>query len=62
MAANASAIPPRPPAFINKTGKTQFRVYFSLDDNDDNGTDYIGWYPGNNGTATNRPILEVVYQ
>jgi fibronectin type 3 domain-containing protein len=56
-ALNASGL-----SFINKTGTTQFRVYFSLDDNDDAGNDYIGWYSGENGTAANRPVLEVVYQ
>ena len=49
-------------SFLNKTGKTQFRVYFSLDDNDNRSADYIGWYAGDNGTATNRPALEVTYQ
>jgi pectate disaccharide-lyase len=48
--------------FINKTGKTQLRVYFSLDDNDDMGADYLGWYSGNDATAANRPVLEVTYQ
>lgn len=46
---------------INKTGTTQLRVYFTLDDNDDTGNDYIGFYSGENGTATNRPVLEVTY-
>ena len=48
--------------FVNKTGTTQFRVYFSTDDNDDLGADYVGFYPGDNATAANRPVLEVVYQ
>lgn len=48
--------------FINKTGKTQLRVYFSLDDNDDSGNDYIGFYSGNDSAAANRPVLEVTYQ
>ncbi len=48
-------------AAINKTGTTQFRVYFTLDDNDDTGNDYLGFYSGDNGTATNRPVLEVTY-
>lgn len=47
---------------INKTGKTQLRVYFSLDDNDDTSADYVGWYSGNDATATNRPTLEITYQ
>ena len=47
---------------INKTGKTQLRVYFSLDDNDDTGADYLGWHSGNDATSTNRPVLEITYQ
>jgi subtilisin family serine protease len=49
-------------AAINKTGTTQLRVYFNLDDNDDTGNDFIGWYSGDNGTAANRPQLVVTYQ
>lgn len=49
-------------AAINKTGKTQVRVAFTLDDNDDNGDDYVGFYSGNNATAANHPQLVVTYQ
>jgi Big-like domain-containing protein len=49
-------------AAINKTGTTQLRVYFNLDDNDDRGNDYIGYYSGDNTTAANRPQLVVTYQ
>ena len=49
-------------AAINKTGTTQLRVYFNLDDNDDTGNDYIGYYSGDNTTAANRPQLVVTYQ
>ena len=49
-------------AAINKTGRTQLRVYFALDDNDDLGADYIGYYSGNDQTAANRPQLVVTYQ
>jgi carboxypeptidase T len=49
-------------AAINKTGTTQLRVYFNLDDNDDTGNDYLGYYAGENGTAANRPQLVVTYQ
>ncbi|MGH7339439.1 MAG: DNRLRE domain-containing protein [Candidatus Rokuibacteriota bacterium] len=49
-------------AAINKSGTTQLRVYFALGDNDDGGTDYIGWYSGDNATAANRPQLVVTYQ
>lgn len=49
-------------AAVNKTGTTQLRVYFSLDDNDDTNNDYLGYYSGENGTAANRPQLVVTYQ
>jgi hypothetical protein len=49
-------------AAISKTGTTQLRVYFALDDNDDGGNDYLGYYSGNNGTAANRPQLVVTYR
>jgi len=49
-------------AHINKTGKTQLRVAFSLDDNDDTGADNIGWHSGNDATAANRPVLVITYQ
>ena len=49
-------------AAINKTGTTQLRVYFNLDDNNDKNADYIGYYSGDNGTAANRPQLVVTYQ
>ena len=49
-------------AAVSKTGTTQLRVYFALDDNDDGGNDYIGYYSGDNATAANRPQLVVTYQ
>jgi hypothetical protein len=49
-------------AAINKTGRTQLKLYFTLDDNDDNDYDYIGFYGGEAATAANRPTLEVTYQ
>lgn len=49
-------------AVINKTGKTQFRVYFALDDNNNSANDYIGYYSGNSSAAASRPQLVVVYQ
>jgi hypothetical protein len=49
-------------AAINKTGTTQLRVYFNLDDNNNRSADYIGYYSGDNGTAANRPQLVVTYQ
>ena len=49
-------------AAVNKTGTTQVRVYFALDDNDNGRNDYIGYYSGDNSTAANRPQLVVTYQ
>lgn len=49
-------------AALNKTGTTQLRVYFNLDDNDDMANDYLGYYSGENATAANRPQLVVTYQ
>jgi hypothetical protein len=48
-------------AAINKAGTTQLRVTFTLDDNDDLGYDYIGFYAGENATANNKPQLTVTY-
>jgi hypothetical protein len=48
-------------AVIDKTGITQFRIYFSLDDDDNGASDYIGWYSGDNATPANRPVLELIY-
>lgn len=54
---NAAAL-----SFINKTGTTQFRVYFSLHDNNDGSADYVGWYSGDNALPANGPVLEVLYR
>jgi len=48
-------------AALDKTGTTQLRVYFTLDDNDDSGNDYVGYYSGE-ATSANRPQLVVTYQ
>jgi fibronectin type 3 domain-containing protein len=48
--------------FIDKTGQTQFRVYFALDDNNDGESDYINWYAAESSVSANRPVLEIVYQ
>ncbi|MDX1999085.1 MAG: pre-peptidase C-terminal domain-containing protein [Thermoanaerobaculia bacterium] len=46
---------------ISKTAKTQFRLYCTLDDNDDLGFDYVAFYPGENATNANKPQLTVTY-
>ncbi len=47
-------------AFVNKSGPTQFRLRFNLDDNDDLSTDYVKFFSGN-ATAENQPQLIVTY-
>jgi len=46
--------------YINKYGVTQFRVLFSLDDNNDMGADYIKFFSGN-ATSADQPQLVVTY-
>jgi hypothetical protein len=45
---------------INKAGATQFRLFFSKDDNDDRGADVIKFFSGNSIDA-NKPELIVTY-
>ncbi len=47
---------------IHLTGTTQMRISFDLDDNDDRGNDYMGYYSANNSNSSNHPQLVVVYQ
>jgi hypothetical protein len=47
---------------IHKSGRTQFRVGFTLGANGDSAADYMGWYSGDNAISANRPQLVVVYQ
>jgi hypothetical protein len=46
---------------VDKTGKTQLRVYFTLDDDNDTKADYLGFYSGE-AAAGNKPELVIVYQ
>lgn len=48
-------------SFVNLFGPTQFKLYFSTDDNDDGGVDTVNFISGNNLTASNRPSLTVEY-
>jgi len=47
-------------AAVNKTGRTQLKVRFNLDDNDDLSNDYMGFNAGE-ATTTSRPILIITY-
>ncbi len=47
---------------VNQTGATQLRIHFDLDDNDDRGNDYVGYYSADDSDPANHPQLEVTYQ
>ncbi len=47
---------------VSLDGTTQLRVSFELDDNDDNGNDYMGFYSADNANSGNHPQLVVSYQ
>jgi len=47
--------------YLNKTGITQFRLRFTLDDNDDGGADYMRFFSGNSAAGT-RPQLIVEFK
>ena len=47
--------------YLNKTGTTQFRLYFAVDDNNDNGADYMKFFSGNYATVSARPTLIIEY-
>ena len=46
---------------VNKTGTTQLRISFELDDNDNARGDYVGFYSADNTNVTNHPQLVVTY-
>lgn len=47
--------------YINKTNYTQIRLAFQVDDNDDNGNDYISFYSGDYDDQRDRPHLMIDY-
>ena len=48
-------------AAVNRTGPTQFRLAFALDDDDDNVADFIGFRSGDDSDPASRPQLLVAY-
>jgi hypothetical protein len=48
-------------AYVNKTGTTQFRLRFLLDDNDDMSNDFVMFYSGDWSTVASCPLLTVQY-
>ena len=47
--------------YISKTGITQFRLRFALDDNNDLSADYMKFFSGDYSVVSDRPELEVQY-
>jgi hypothetical protein len=47
--------------YVNLTGSTQFRLRFTLDDNDDMSADLFSFYSGDWSSASQRPRLFVKY-
>jgi hypothetical protein len=48
-------------SFVNLLGSTQFRMGFTLDDNDDGGADLVRFNSGNHANAAYWPVLIVEY-
>jgi hypothetical protein len=48
-------------SFINLTGTTQFRLRFTLDDNNDHGADYMRFYSGNAAAALGPQLIVKYY-
>lgn len=48
-------------ATINRSGNTQFRLYFTTDDNNNNAADTMRFFSGDYATASARPTLIVQY-
>jgi len=48
-------------SYINKTGVTQLRLAFMLDDNDDLGADYLTFFSGDTVEQRDRPHLMIEY-
>jgi uncharacterized repeat protein (TIGR02543 family) len=46
--------------YLNKTGTTQFRIYFAIDDNDNATSDFIRFFSGE-ASSENRPKLIITY-
>ncbi|HEY5901441.1 MAG TPA: choice-of-anchor Q domain-containing protein, partial [Anaerolineales bacterium] len=56
-----AVLKPTASPYINKTGVTQLRLRFQLDDNNDLGADYLSIFSGDNGTIASRPLLYIEY-
>lgn len=59
---STGSLNPNGRAAIKLNGRTQFRMYFSTDSNNDGVADYLTLYSGDDTTTANRPLLEVTYR
>jgi PKD repeat protein len=48
-------------AYVNKSGLTQLRLHFQLEDNHDLGADYLVFFSANVTNSAYRPVLEIKY-
>jgi hypothetical protein len=46
---------------VNKTGRTQYRIRYEIDDDNDNKADYVSYASSNHATVAYRPKLKVKY-
>jgi len=46
---------------FNKTGLTQLRLRFTLDDNNNSVSDFLTFASGNSSVASERPVLQITY-
>ena len=56
-----AALPPARLGLIDRTGWTQFRLRFALDDNNDAVDNFAAFFSGDAPTVSDRPILIVQY-
>jgi hypothetical protein len=57
----AATLTPTGCAYINKTGLTQFRLYFSTNNNNNNTADYLSFFSGETSTTLYKPQLVITY-
>lgn len=57
----SAALDPSAFPFLNVSGSTQFRLAFSIDDNNNRIADTLRFFSGNYSTASYRPVLIVEY-
>ena len=56
-----SRLPTADLGHVNRSGRTQFRIRYEIDDDNDNTEDYSSYATANHGTASFRPKLTVKY-